>query len=177
MKRIAAMLIMAVLMAAIAGLAEPSETETEGAPAGAVDETDAGFAPESEGYTGEWVSVDALNIEFCLPDGWQVADTQEDVVLYAANGDASAQLYIYLEAQDVEDLTAWAEENLNEYETGTANQHEVLIEQDAEAGQIFIQFINAENQLITFQFDYDAESGLTREFALEIVGSAHDIWG
>ncbi len=115
-------------------------------------------------------------LNLCLPDGWTADQTQADVVYYAINADNTANLSIYKSADDVDDLTAWAEENLENFETGEASLHDVVIREDAEAKTLYIQFLNSENQVITFQFGYTSEDAISREFALEIAGSAYDTW-
>ena len=43
-----------------------------------------GFDFGDEGYTGEWVRVDGMSLEFCLPEGWE----QTGEAAYAATDDA-----------------------------------------------------------------------------------------
>ena len=167
MKKIAALIMAAALLATMAyaseqnasDAAEPVETTASAEPTEEasedVDENAAAdeFGFVEEGYTGEWTAVDELNLEFCLPDGWTADQTQADVVYYAINAD-----------------------NLENFETGEASLHDVVIREDAEAKTLYIQFLNSENQVITFQFGYTSEDAISREFALEIAGSAYDTW-
>lgn len=190
MKKIAALIMAAALLATMAyaseqnasDAAEPVETTASAEPTEeASEDVDENVAADEfgfveEGYTGEWTAVDELNLEFCLPDGWTADQTQADVVYYAINADNTANLSIYKSADDVDDLAAWAEENLENFETGEASLHDVVIREDAEAKTLYIQFLNSENQVITFQFGYTSEDAISREFALEIAGSAYDTW-
>ena len=64
------------------------------------------FDFEDDGYDGEWVQIDALNIEFCLPQGWSEAQPSAGDVYAAASPDGRAALAIRMEGEHVSDLQA-----------------------------------------------------------------------
>ena len=183
MKKILAILMMIMLMTSFAYAAEFEEEEWffEGeeiefeAEEGEWEDIESfGFEMESEGYTGEWIQLVNLNMEFCLPDGWSEALTEEEMEFYAETEDRKGSISIYIESETEEDLLAWADKNLGQYETDIANFYDVAMQ--SEENRMTIYLINAENRLIAFRFIYDAENPVSREFALEIVGSACDVW-
>ena len=59
------------------------------------------FAFDDEGYTGEWVSLEGLDLQFCLPDGWAALEPELGAAFSAVSGDAAARLDVSLELEDV----------------------------------------------------------------------------
>ena len=135
---------------------------------------DFGFEFVDDGYEGEWVEVEALSIEFCLPAGWKQTEAADGVAYAAENTDQTASLGIQLVAEGVEDLTAWGEENLKTYEKDEANFYDVLVVEGEEA--LGIGVIISGGRLIVFDFHRTSPDAITRSLALKIVGSACDIW-
>lgn len=179
MKRFLAILLMAALMTSFAFASENEEEwffdGEELAVEGEWEDLEAfGFEPESEGYSGEWIHLEDLNMEFCLPDGWAIALTEEDVNFYAETSDGKGSIAVYVESDMELDLFAWADNNLEQYETDIASFYDVVLQSDNT--RLYIYLINAEGKLIAFRFIFDAASPISREFALEVVGSAYEVW-
>ena len=59
--------VMAVLMLAMPGASGETDIPEDGM---------FDFSFDDGGYTGSWLRVDDLGLEFCLPDGWQPAEPQ-----------------------------------------------------------------------------------------------------
>lgn len=183
MKKIMAVLLMTMMMVSFAYASEiegeewddgwnyEGETSLEGDMEAA---ENFGFVADSDGYTGEWVSLENLNMQFCLPDGWEMALTEEEVAFYAETEDGKNSLSISVISDSEDDILVWSEQNLVQYEVDTANFYDVVLQRTDM--QMDIYLINAENKLLAFRFDYDAENPITRELALEIVGTACDVW-
>ena len=107
MKRLLALMLMVLLLATgIAAQAEFNEDDF-GELFGDFDASDAEAFPDEEeptdgfdltfdygGYSGEWTSVEALNVEFFLPEGWVSGEAAEDEYFFAENGDGTADLGI-----------------------------------------------------------------------------------
>ena len=132
------------------------------------------------GYNGEWVSVDDLEIEFFLPEGWQQGTPAEDEYFFAENEDGTAELGISLfdDSFDGEELSDWAAEALDgeDYVVGMANALEVAIVTDEEMGRIVVLVPSAESNIVAFDFYRESENVLSSEFALEIAGTCTDLW-
>ena len=140
-----------------------------------LEDTDIGFDFDDGGYEGEWIQIIPLGIEFCLPEGWATSsEDSEDSVYVAASRDGTATLCVYLEAENVTDLAAWGERNLDTYELDEANFYDALVSESD--GAIQIRFIAGEDNLICFSFDRTGADALSREAALQIVGSVCELW-
>lgn len=131
-----------------------------------------GFA-EVEGYSGEWTAVEALNFEFCLPDGWSVVEPAEDEDFAAERADGAVKLHITAIGAAVEDIVGWGEANLGTYESDTVNFYDVLIE-EGNALTIYVNYL--EDNLVAFRFEREGVDCLGRGHALEIVASAYPLW-
>jgi len=181
MKKLLAILLMAIMMIPFACAAEYEGdeflSEADMAEFEIWDGDDIiGFMPGDEGgYTGEWMPLEELNMEFCLPDGWQLAVTEEEkVVFYAEKEDASVSLAICIESNAVQDIFLWGDRNLESYEIDTASFYDVIIKEID--NQTTVYLINAENKLLGFRFNYEDIEAISREMILEIVGTAYEIW-
>ena len=142
-------------------------------PALAEQEADFGFDFGDEGYTGEWLELTELGIEFCLPDGWAQIPAGDGEAFAAASADGAATLAIRLEAEDIEDIVAWGDECLSGYEVDTTGFFDTLIAA-SEGGLTVYRLNNA--QVLAFAFTRESEDALTRDFALEIVDSVNEAW-
>ncbi len=132
------------------------------------------FEFNDDGYEGEWVTLEGQGMEFCLPEGWKEVESADGAFYAASNGDASASLSIRLEAEGVEDIIAWGETNLDSYEVDEANFYDALVvEADT---SITVRFILDEGKLLSFDFVRADAGALSREFALQIVGSTCLTW-
>lgn len=131
------------------------------------------FDFDEDGYTGTWVSVEALNLEFCLPDGWSQADAGEDTFA-AQKDDGTASLQIYVAAEEVDDLVEWGDEVLEDYQIDTSGFVDTLyIEVDE---TVAVYRLNDDGKLVAFVFDRQTVDDLPTAFALQIVTSASEAW-
>lgn len=137
-------------------------------------ENDVGFGEFDDGYDGKWVQVDALGIEFCLPDGWSEASAPEGAAFAAAKSTGDATLSLRLAAQNVDDLNAWGAQNLGKTQPDTANFYSVLLTGDKSTLNVYL--IVSDGNVLAFDFTRGSEEALTRQFALQIVGSACELW-
>ena len=137
-------------------------------------ENDVGFGEFDDGYDGSWVQVDALGIEFCLPDGWSEASTPDGAAFAAAKSTGDATLTLRLAAQSVDDLNAWGAENLGKTQPDTANFYSVLLTGDKSTLNVYL--IISGGNVLAFDFTRGSEEALSRQFALQIVGSACELW-
>ncbi len=158
LKRIMALLLAALLLGGIT-LAE---------------EDDFGFDFSDDGYTGDWTPVEALGVEFCLPDGWTESPAPEGAAYAAQTDGGAATLSIRLEQEGVEDIVAWGETHLDNYAVGDANFYEVLIEESPRA--LTLRFVCDGDRLIAFDFTRESEAALATDFALKIAGSTYESW-
>lgn len=132
------------------------------------------FEAFDDGYDGSWVQVDALGIEFCLPDSWHETASPEGAAYAAASEQGDATLAIRLAAGSVDDLAAWGAANVKNSQPGTAGFYDVLLSGDGDAMSAFL-IITADN-VLDFDFTRTSEDALSPEFALQIVGSACALW-
>lgn len=160
MKRWLAALLIALLLGT-AALAEAAD--------------DFDFFFDDEGYTGEWVGVDALNMEFCLPDGWTEIAPDGGAAYSAISGDAAATLDIRLEAEGIDDLSDWAAANVTDYVEDEAGLYDALV-LEPDANRIGVAILFGDGQLVTFRFTRATEEDMPREYALQIAGSASENW-
>jgi len=135
---------------------------------------DYAFEAFDDGYDGAWVQVSALDIEFCLPEGWQETAATDGVAYAAANGQGSATLAIRLAAQNVDDLAAWGAANLKDFQLGNAGFYDVLL--CGGGNEMSAYLIVAEDDVLAFDFTRTGEAALSPDFALQIVGSACALW-
>ena len=152
--------LLALLMLSLPALAEVG------------DELDFEFA-DDEGYTGDWLELDALGIELCLPDGWTIAEPGEGEAFAAAREDGAAAMAIRVEAEGVADIGDWAEANLAGYEVDDEDIFDTIY---AEQGDGVTAYRLYGDQLLAFDFIRDGEDSLPVDFALQIVGSANELW-
>lgn len=142
--------------------------------AAAFAEEDFGFDFDDEGYTGEWLEVPELGIEFCLPDGWTPLEAGEDVLFAAAKDDGAATLMIGVVEEDVSDLIQWADANLAGYRVDTAGFYDTLLtEADNE---VAVYRLDDDDRVVAFLFTRDSADALSADFALEIVDSVNESW-
>ena len=132
------------------------------------------FAFDDEGYTGEWVSLEGLDLQFCLPDGWAALEPELGAAFSAVSGDAAARLDVSLELEDVFSLKLWADENVPGWEAGEAGLYEAAVEETED--RLTIRLVDA-GRLIAFRFDRASEEAMPRLFALQIAGSLSEDWG
>jgi hypothetical protein len=135
---------------------------------------DYAFEAFDDGYDGSWVQVDALGIEFCLPDGWHETASPEGAAYAAASDRGDATLAIRLIAESVDDLAAWGAANLKNSQPGTAGFYDVLLNGDGNAMSAYL--IITEDNVLAFDFTRTSEDAFSAEFALQIVGSACALW-
>ena len=160
MKRLLAALLVVLLLGATA-LAETSD--------------DFDFFFDDNGYTGEWTGVDALNMEFCLPDGWVTITPDDGAVFSAVSANGGAALDIRVEAEGVENLSAWAAAHLSDYVTDEAGVYDAVVLEPDE-GRISVAFLFSDGKLVHFRFTRATEEDLPREYALQIAGSTSENW-
>ena len=142
-------------------------------PALAEEESDFSFDFDDGGYTGEWVDLPVLGIEFCQPDGWAHVEGLDGEGYAAATQDGSASLVIRVEANEVEDIVAWGDANLSGYDVDATGFFDTLVVEDQLALDIY-RLINGD--VIHFAFTRASDEALTRAFALEIVDSVNEAW-
>ncbi|MBQ6347185.1 MAG: hypothetical protein IJI71_06445 [Clostridia bacterium] len=135
---------------------------------------DYAFEAFDDGYDGTWVQVSALDIEFCLPEGWQETAAPEGAAYAAANAQGSATLAIRLAAQSVDDLAAWGAANLKNSQPTTAGFYDVLLSGGGNAMSAYL--IVTVDDVLAFDFTRSIEEALSPDFALQIVGSACALW-
>lgn len=135
---------------------------------------DAGFGEFSDGYDGSWVQVGALDFEFCLPEGWRETTAADGAAFAATTADGDAALGIRLAAEGVDDLAAWGAANLKSFRSDTANFYPVLLSGDRDALSVYL--IISGSQVVAFDFNRTNADALSAEFALQIVGSACELW-
>ena len=168
MKKILAFMLAILMLLCTMAFAEDAQ------PAEAVDDADFDFDFADDGYDGEWIELTDLGIEFCLPDGWTENDPGDAVYCAAEKLDGSASLVIRLEADDVTDIIAWGETNLDSYEVEEANFYDTLVVE--EPGAITVRFLTDGGKLIAFDFTRKDADALTRDWAIRIVSSACELW-
>lgn len=142
--------------------------------AAAAAEEDFGFDFDDGGYTGEWLDVPALNIELCLPDGWTQVEAGEDLAFAAVKDDGAATLAIRVEARDIADIIAWADEHLEVYRVDVAGFYDTVLTEAADA--VTIYRLNEDDRLMAFDFARSSVEAITAAFALEIVDSVNESW-
>ena len=127
-----------------------------------------------DGYEGEWTSVEALGIEFCLPAGWSEVQAQGDAVFAAQDETGNAFLSLRSVAGEVGDLAAWGSANLPDAQPEEANFFKVLV--DEADGVLSIYLVVADEELIAFDFLRKSEADMPRQFAVQIVSTACALW-
>ena len=165
-KRILAALLAAMLLCCAAACAESED------PFANDDEFDFEFV--DEGYEGDWIEIEELSIELCLPEGWTPIQAEAGAAYAAVSADGSAGLSIRVAARDVDDVAAWGKENLEAFETDEANFYDVLVVEEQAAVTIYADV--SEDGLLAFDFTRADGEALSREFALQIVGTACAVW-
>lgn len=137
---------------------------------------------DSKGYTGAWVQVPELQIEFVLPDGWTTVEPDGDVPYAAANADHSASLTV--EAYNAEDyyigdpLSEWfKQQDVKDgaYTMEEANGQEVAVLRSNATSALTV-VVPYEGSLLRIHFERDSEEALSDALALAIVGSIEYYW-
>ena len=127
-----------------------------------------------DGYDGDWIQVDSLSMEFCLPDGWSASSAPSDTAFAAANAAGDATLRIRRVAENVSDLAAWGAANLKNSQPDETNFYDVLVTEREDALSVYL--IIQDDDVLAFDFTRKNQSALPRQFALQIVGSACALW-
>ena len=113
-------------------------------------------------------------MEFCLPDGWTPVELEEDSAFEAVTDDGSATLLVYAVADEVLDIVAWADENLDGYQLDTTGFFDTLLQEEEDA--VMVYRLNGEGEVLAFAFTRDSAKTLSTAFALEIVDSVNESW-
>lgn len=132
------------------------------------------FSFDEEGYTGAWITVESLGLEFCLPDGWTPGEAGEDTAYVAAREDGQAALTIRVEEEGVADLAAWAGENLQDWELAEDDFLDILFTQSE--GELCARVLLNDGRLTAFEFTRAGEDALPTSFALQIMGTVYEEW-
>lgn len=127
-----------------------------------------------DGYDGNWIQIDGLSMEFCLPDGWSESSATSDAAFAAVNAAGDAALRIRSVAENVNDLAKWGADNLKNSQKDEANFYGVLVTEQEDALSVYL--IIQDGDVLAFDFKRKSESALPRQFALQIVGSACALW-
>ena len=175
MKKALAVILAIILIMCAAALAQSDDAELTDQQEDAQEiDDDFGFDFADDGYDGEWMEIEDLGIEFCLPEDWSETDHDDATCFTAEKKDGGVRLSIRLEAEDITDIMSWGETNLNSYELEEANFYDTLVVE--EEGSLAIRFVTGEGKLIAFDFTRTGLDALTREDALKIVSSACELW-
>ncbi len=142
--------------------------------AAALAEEDFSFDFGDEGYTGQWLDIPALGVELCLPDGWSPIESEEDSAFEAVTNDGSATLLVYAVADEVQDIVAWADANLDGYQLDNAGFFDTLLQEEEDA--VTVYRLNGEGEVLAFAFTRASAEALSTAFALEIVDSVNESW-
>ena len=160
-KKWLALLTAALLLLCFAAAAEPEED-------------DFGFDFGEGGYTGEWVALKGLDLQFCLPDGWTALETDLGPAFQGISDDSRVALEVAEEAADVDDLQTWAKGSLSEFDMEEAGLYGAAVEEtDA---RVCVYILDA-GRVIAFRFDRAEPDALSRAAALQIAGSTSEDWG
>ena len=160
MKRWMAAVLAAFMLIGLIGLAEPEE--------------DFDFDFDDGGYTGEWVALKGLDLQFCLPDGWTALESDLSLAFQGISDDSRVTLEVGEIARDVDDLPTWADANLSGHETDEAGLYFAVTQESDE--QVTVYILDAD-RVIAFRFDRAAVDAISRDFALQIAGSTSEDWG
>ncbi len=133
-----------------------------------------GFDFDDDGYDGAWLTIEALGLEFCLPDGWTQIEAGEGVACAAAKEDGAARLEIRLEAEDVASLPGWAKAHLETWELVEDDYFDVLLTADDAA--LTARLLLNGGRLVAFAFTRELEEALPWQRALQIVDTAYAEW-
>ena len=132
------------------------------------------FAFDEDGYSGEWVSVEALGIEFCLPEELSEKEPPEGCAFAAEDESGTICLRIRLEAGDVADIDAWAERNLSVYGWEDANFYRALVTTGDQ--EVTVRILLGGGRLAAFEFIASDPDDPFVNSALQIVGSVSEDW-
>ena len=185
-----------ILLLAVALLAMGAMAETTEIPAPTPTPTpkpDFGEMFGADGYDGEWVTLPALDIEFCLPEGWHGAafDELDEVRAFTgSNADETVKLNITLwDASDDGDYTGqtgeaflkYLAESLWEDKTRLtkANGMEVALYRGEEEDRTdVLVLVPQPERVICFGFQCETPDAIEDDFALAIAGTMTeaDIW-
>ncbi len=161
MKKIAAVCFAVLMLSACAALAETIDEEF-------------GYAFDDEGYTGEWTPLEGIGLQFCLPDGWVLLETGLGAACSAVSSDGTVNLDVRVEAENVNQLDAWADANLSGHEEADAGLYDAAVVETEE--QLSVYFKDDSMRVIVFCFNRADPSALSRALALQIAGSTSEDW-
>ena len=136
---------------------------------------DAEFGAFDDGYDGSWVQVEALDFEFCLPEDWEPVEAIDGAAFAAAKSGGNASLSIRLAGESPDGLAAWGAANLKDGKSDTANFYDVLLTGNDSALNVYL--IVSGDSVVAFDFTRTMADALSMELALQIVGSACELWG
>ena len=136
---------------------------------------DDGFGSFDEGYDGSWLQVEALDFEFCLPKGWEPVEAMDGAAFAAVKDGGDASLSIRLAGESTDGLAAWGAANLKDSKPATANFYDVLLTGNDHALNVYL--IVSGDSVVAFDFTRTTTDALSMELALQIVGSACELWG
>ena len=133
------------------------------------------FAFDDDGYTGVWTPVDELGLVFCLPDGWVEQVPELGAAFSAVSADGTVRMDIGLEADSVDSLWYWADNNLSEYDRETAGLYQAVVVETED--QMQIRLLDDDRRMIVFRIERDSQDALPRYAALQIAGTLSGGWG
>ena len=130
-----------------------------------------------EGYTGTWVEIPKYNMQFCLPEGWK--QTTINKTIYAAeNAKGTVSMGIYLKANNVDDIEAWAEKNLKpgtQRELKSVGFYSALVVR-GKNNRLSIFIATDSGKVLQFVFKRAKANSLEESAALNIVSSLYEDW-
>lgn len=117
------------------------------------------------GFDGEWHTVEALDVEIFLPDGWTGEDATADGVCYrAASADGAATLDIL-----------YPVEAAAGGEVVSAGGRDARLTR-GDDGSLTLMMALSDDRLVGFRFERTSEDALSEALALQIAGSCTDVW-
>lgn len=134
------------------------------------DDYEDGFGFDAEGYDGTWIRMEGLNLEFCLPDDWQTAESP----LTYETLSADARMSVYIEAENVVSLSDWGEANLDAFDEEAVGFYDALITEQPDA--VRVRILNKDDQVLCFEFVRASARALPLDRILEMVGSVDEAW-
>ena len=161
--RLVAALIAAALL--VGGMAVAEATDDAGG---------LGFEFGDDGYTGEWVEIAPLKLELCLPEGWAQNVPAEGIAFSAALDDGAVTLNVYAVADKIDDLQEWMEQSPEAWTMDEAGLYDAAVIEEPERVSIRVRIEGG--RLIAFDFTRVSEEVLPRAYALQIAGTASELW-
>ena len=135
---------------------------------------DLSFMFDDSGYTGTWTDIEALNMEFCLPDGWHTEPAEEGEAYCAESEFGDVRMTLSVEQDLVEDLVAYAEANLPGYHAADAGLYDAVVTEDD--ASLTVRFLDEAGELLAFRFERTTPEAIDETFALQIAGTCYEIW-